>query len=173
MRIVSHPRPQEDKNPGMKKKTTAKEAPKKAAKAVAKPAAKLVAKAIPKEKPVKIPVKAEGPTGADLELYQGKLEELRDMLMTAVRKKKEEAIPEAEVGDEGDVAMRSLARDLVFEVTDNEHRLLEECEAALRRIEKGTYGVCEANGEKIAIARLKAIPYARYCINCQGRFERT
>ena len=108
----------------------------------------------------------------DVESYREKLEELRESLMKTVKKKKEEAIPEAEVGDEGDVAMRSLARDLVFEQTDNEHRLLDEVEAALRRIEKKMYGICEGNGERITIARLKAIPYARYCINCQSRFER-
>ncbi len=108
----------------------------------------------------------------NVEWYREKLEEMRDHLMKTVKKKKEEAIPEAEVGDEGDVAMRSLARDLVFEQTDNEHRLLDDVEAALRRIEKNLYGICEGNGERIAIARLKAIPYARYCINCQSRFER-
>lgn len=108
----------------------------------------------------------------NVDFYREKLEEMRENLIRIVKKKKEEAIPEAEVGDEGDVAMRSLARDLVFEQTDNEHRLLDDVEAALRRIEKNTYGICEGNGEKIAIARLKAIPYARYCINCQARFER-
>ena len=149
----------------MKKKTTSKPA---AAKPAAKSAVKPAAKA-----PVKAPTKAAEPVViANIDQYQAKLEELRDATERAIKKKKEEAIPEAEVGDEGDVAMRSLSRDLVFEVTDNEHRLLEEIEAALRRIEKGTFGVCEANGEKILIARLKAIPYARYCINCQARFER-
>lgn len=137
---------------------------------------KAAVKAAPRKptKPAKGVVRTppSGPVVADLDTYRKNLEGLRDMLLNAVRKKKEEAIPEAEVGDEGDVAMRSLARDLVFEVTDNEHRLLEEVESALRRIEKGSYGICEANGEKISIARLKAIPYARYCINCQGRFER-
>jgi DnaK suppressor protein len=108
----------------------------------------------------------------DVEGYQEKLESMRQDLLATVQKKKEEAVPEAEVGDEGDVAMRSLARDLTFELTDNERHLLDEVEAALRRIEKGTYGICEANGESIAIQRLKAIPYARYCINCQARFER-
>ncbi len=127
-----------------------------------------------KKKPVKetARVASSEPAIANIDGYKLKLEELRDQLNVTIRKKKEEAIPEAEVGDEGDVAMRSLSRDLVFEVTDNEHRLLEEVESALRRIEKNTYGICEANGEKISIARLKAIPYARYCINCQGRFER-
>ncbi|MCG3203371.1 MAG: RNA polymerase-binding transcription factor DksA [Elusimicrobia bacterium] len=108
----------------------------------------------------------------DVEWYRVKLEEMRDNLLRTVKKKKEEAIPESEVGDEGDVAMRSLARDLIFEQTDNEHRLLDDVEAALRRIEKNVYGICEGNGERITVARLKAIPYARYCINCQSRFER-
>ena len=108
----------------------------------------------------------------DVEGYRTRLEEMRDDLLRTVKKKKEEAIPESEVVDEGDVAMRSLARDLIFEQTDNEHRLLDEVEAAMRRIEKNVYGICEGNGEKITIARLKAIPYARYCINCQSRFER-
>lgn len=124
-----------------------------------------------KQKTMKRPSKAAVKPVGNLDFYKKKLEELRSDLMKTVEKKKEEAIPEAEVGDEGDVAMRSLARDLVFELTDNERRLLDEVEAALRRIEKNVYGICEANGEKIAMARLKAMPYARYCINCQARFE--
>lgn len=143
----------------MKKKSTPKMAPK--APVSAKPAP------VAKEKPREVVEPIE-----DVEPYRQKLEELRDNLMRTVRKKKEEAIPESEVGDEGDVAMRSLARDLVFEQTDNEHRLLDDVEAALRRIEKNVYGICEGNGERIAVARLKAIPYARYCITCQARFER-
>ncbi len=125
-----------------------------------------------KKKETKVATKKVVEPIEDVEFYKEKLEQMRENLLKTVKKKKEEAIPEAEVGDEGDVAMRSLARDLVFEQTDNEHRLLDDVEAALRRIEKGVYGICEGNGEKIAIARLKAIPYARYCINCQARFER-
>ena len=96
---------------------------------------------------------------------------MRDDLAAVVRKKKEEVMPEAEVGDEADVAVRSLERDLTFEQSGNELHILEEVEAALRRIEKGLYGICEANGEAIAEARLRAMPYARYCVNCQSRFE--
>jgi len=109
---------------------------------------------------------------ANLDVYKKKLEGMRNDLLTIVQKKKEEdVLPEAEVGDEADVAVRSLQRDLVFELTGNERHILEEVEAALRRVEKGTYGLCEANGEKIPMARLKFMPYARYCIKCQARFE--
>ncbi len=124
-----------------------------------------------KQKTAKKPSKAAAKPIGNIEFYVKKLEEMRSDLMKTVEKKKEEAIPEAEVGDEGDVAMRSLARDLVFELTDNERRLLDEVEAALRRVEKNVFGLCEANGEKISVARLKAMPYARYCIDCQSRFE--
>jgi DnaK suppressor protein len=124
------------------------------------------------KKQMKPPVKAAPKPVGGLDGYKKKLDHMREDLLDTVRKKKEEVIPEAEVGDEGDVAVRSLQRDLVFELTDNERHLLDEVEAALRRIEKGTYGVCEANGERIAMPRLKAIPYARYCIKCQARFER-
>jgi DnaK suppressor protein len=150
----------------MKKKTAAKSAAPKASGTLATKFTPAPKHAPAKEKPREAAEPIE-----NVEPYREKLEELRESLMRTVKKKKEEAIPEAEVGDEGDVAMRSLARDLVFEQTDNEHRLLDDVEAALRRIEKNVYGICEGNGERIALARLKAIPYARYCITCQARFE--
>jgi DnaK suppressor protein len=43
---------------------------------------------------------------------------------------------------------------------------------ALGRIEKGTYGFCEGNNEPIPKARLKAIPWARYCIACASLSEK-
>jgi DnaK suppressor protein len=124
---------------------------------------KLIAK-----KPAK---KAAAKPVGNVDYYQKKLEIMRDDLLKTVSKKREEAEPDADVGDEGDVAARSVARDLVFELTDNEKHLLDEVEAALRRVEKGVFGLCEACGDQIKVARLKFMPYARYCIKCQARFE--
>lgn len=149
-------------------KTATKKKPKGKSAAKAKSAPKPKAKANGAA-----PAKQSGAAISNIEWYRAKLEEMRDDLMQVVQKKRDEVVPEAEVGDEGDVAMQSLARDLVFELTGNERNILEEVEAALRRIDKGTYGICEANGEKIVIGRLKAMPYARYCVNCQARFERS
>ncbi len=115
----------------------------------------------------KAPAKPVG----NIDFYQKRLEIMRDDLLKTVSKKREEALPDADVGDEGDVAARSVARDLVFELTDNEKHLLDEVEAALRRVEKGVFGICEACGDQIKILRLKFMPYARYCIKCQARFE--
>ena len=48
---------------------------------------------------------------------------------------------------------------------------LYEIEEALKRIEIGTYGVCEMSGEKIPQARLEALPFARFTIECQEQLE--
>ena len=53
----------------------------------------------------------------------------------------------------------------------NEESLLNEANAALARIEAGTFGSCESCGKAIAKARLDALPYARQCIHC-ARVER-
>ncbi|HEY64760.1 MAG TPA: conjugal transfer protein TraR [Caldilineae bacterium] len=53
----------------------------------------------------------------------------------------------------------------------NQQRLLEEVERALQKLDNGTYGLCERCGCEIDFARLKAIPYAVYCIHCQSRVE--
>ncbi|MGH2687602.1 MAG: TraR/DksA C4-type zinc finger protein [Actinomycetota bacterium] len=49
---------------------------------------------------------------------------------------------------------------------------LEDVERAFRRLEAGTYGICDACGKPIEKARLDAIPTARFCLNDQARAER-
>ena len=55
---------------------------------------------------------------------------------------------------------------------DSERKLMGEIDAALGRIENGTYGSCEGNGEPIPRERLKAIPWARYCVACARLLEK-
>lgn len=54
-------------------------------------------------------------------------------------------------------------------IAQNEEHLLEEVEAALARVEQGTYGACQNCGQKIARERLDAIPYTPLCIECAQR----
>jgi hypothetical protein len=58
------------------------------------------------------------------------------------------------------------------ELLDSEWDLLREIDRALARIENGTYGICEATGTRITKARLRACPWARYCIEYARRNER-
>jgi len=54
----------------------------------------------------------------------------------------------------------------------SERKILVAINEALDRIENGTYGVCEGEGEPIPKARLEAIPWARYCVNCATLVEK-
>jgi DnaK suppressor protein len=70
--------------------------------------------------------------------------------------------------DHGSEAFEQAA-DLA--VRQNAQRLLYEVERALQRIDDGVYGICRDCGERIDHARLEAIPYARYCMDCASRHE--
>lgn len=56
--------------------------------------------------------------------------------------------------------------DSDLEVIHSEESMLGDVREALNRIEKGTYGTCQECGEHIAEARLEALPYTPYCIEC-------
>ncbi|MBD3161957.1 MAG: hypothetical protein GF346_06680 [Candidatus Eisenbacteria bacterium] len=57
-------------------------------------------------------------------------------------------------------------------LADAQGRQVHEIEEALRRIEEGIFGVCEACGADIEKRRLEVIPSARFCLRCQERHER-
>jgi len=58
----------------------------------------------------------------------------------------------------------SYELEVASQLLASEHEMLREIHEALERIEKGTFGICEATGKPITRARLKAIPWARHCI---------
>ena len=78
---------------------------------------------------------------------------------------------EPEIGDEADIATRSVEKELLFDITDSEKQNLDGIEAALRKIEKGVFGRCESCQKTIPRLRLEVMPWARYCIQCQVRNE--
>ena len=81
-----------------------------------------------------------------------------------------------EASDEGtedivDRANNSYNREFMFALSGTERQILTEIDEALDRIEDGSYGTCLNCDEAIPKARLKAVPWARYCIDCQERAE--
>ncbi len=70
-----------------------------------------------------------------------------------------------------DVATETFDRELDITLEDNAEGVLEQIEAALKRIEDGTYGICQNCGQSIAPERLEARPWAALCIDCQRRLE--
>jgi DnaK suppressor protein len=53
----------------------------------------------------------------------------------------------------------------------NSQVLLDQVNAALARLDAGTYGICENCGKEISPRRLEALPYARLCVDCQAKAE--
>jgi RNA polymerase-binding protein DksA len=70
-----------------------------------------------------------------------------------------------------DTASATYERELDAGFEEGAQHTLDEIEAALARIDAGSYGVCEVCGEPIGADRLSAIPWARLCIDDQRRAE--
>jgi RNA polymerase-binding transcription factor len=75
------------------------------------------------------------------------------------------------IKDLGDQAMSAYNREFLFELGNGDRRLLKEVVSALQKIADGGFGDCERCGEAIAEKRLEALPFARYCIECQRAVE--
>jgi DnaK suppressor protein len=71
----------------------------------------------------------------------------------------------AELGSE------NFDQELTLSLLGSETNALDQIEAAIRRIEDGRYGQCEACGVKIPKTRLDAIPYAARCVQCASKQE--
>jgi DnaK suppressor protein len=77
------------------------------------------------------------------------------------------------VGDSVDAAVDTANDEISSQIVEIESRELGQIEHALERIVEGVYGRCEFCGEKIAEARLNALPYTNSCIDCQRVNERS
>lgn len=72
-----------------------------------------------------------------------------------------------------DYGTDEFEKGLDINLSDEERKILEKINLAIEKLKKNTYGICEACGKKIAAPRLKALPYARYCIRCQREKEKS
>ena len=159
----------------IKKKVTKKNIvkQKKATVKTIKKAVKKISKQIKKVAPVIKRTKAETETLTQKEIkeIEKHLLEMRKEILERIRNKNTEEMPENETGDEADLAAQSLEKEVLFELNDSSHEKLDQIEAALRRISKGIYGTCEYCRKPIPKKRILALPFARYCINCQTSNE--
>jgi RNA polymerase-binding protein DksA len=65
------------------------------------------------------------------------------------------------------MASSTFDRELDYTLEESAEAVLRRIEAALRRIESGTYGICERCGKEIGEERLAARPWASLCVDCQ------
>lgn len=73
--------------------------------------------------------------------------------------------------DTGDQALKSHETDVDFTLLEMKNRRLKEIEEALLKLRENRYGICEECGAEISAGRLKAMPFAQYCVTCKERQE--
>jgi DnaK suppressor protein len=108
-----------------------------------------------------------------IEYFRRKLLRWREEILSGsgstLRQLQEE---ENRLADQTDWASAEMQRTLELRTRDRERKLLAKIEAALKRIEDGSYGYCEETHEPIGIKRLEARPIATLSIEAQERHER-
>ena len=77
-----------------------------------------------------------------------------------------------DIGDILDSVSEERTRELDLILTDREKKKLLQIDDALDRIEDDSYGLCEECDVKIPKGRLKVMPFAKYCVECQEKLER-
>lgn len=118
--------------------------------------------------------RSAAPRAKDLKTLRNRLEEKREQILAMYRSDLRAGQESADqnTDDIVDRANNAYNRELLFSLSDAERQLLIEVDSALRRVEKKEYGDCEACSEPIALPRLQAVPWARYCIDCQELSEK-
>jgi len=103
-----------------------------------------------------------------------KREEIRARIVEEIGEKMTEDITST-LGpalDEGDLSTMDLGRDLDYRLLTMCTETLKNVDHAIERLEEGTYGTCEECGAEMNEKRLQALPFARYCVDCQREKER-
>lgn len=105
-----------------------------------------------------------------------KLEDVRLTLETKRKELQSGAFDRSEilienVADDFERLQQQLNREVAISNIDRQSKLLKDVQAAILRIADGTFGMCLECDEPIAEKRLKAVPWARYCVSCQEEMD--
>lgn len=137
--------------------------------------------------PIRKPIVDDGwvpepeiPMNTFIKKQKTRLLELKDSLVDSVTGMANETIrARAEGSDasafgmhQADAGSDAYDRDFALSLLSKEQDALYEIEDALKRIEAGTYGICEMSNKKIPQMRLEALPFARFTVECQSEYER-
>ena len=97
--------------------------------------------------------------------------ELMKQVQVKIRDVRAEGGKERDVLDQGESSEVDIQEDIEFALIQMKSETLNKIDAALRRLEEGSYGDCFECGEEISEARLRALPFAVRCVECQARAE--
>jgi RNA polymerase-binding protein DksA len=71
-----------------------------------------------------------------------------------------------------DVGSDNFEQEFSLGLLDGERKVIKEIDDALKRMEDGTYGICEGTGKPIERERMEAIPWAKYCVEYASQLEK-
>lgn len=110
----------------------------------------------------------------EIEQFRRKLELQRQEVVQFLRQLEEErrSLDSDRTQDPADQCVSSLSKESLFEQSSQRRTILRLVEAALRRIDDGSFGECAGCGEDIPVRRLHALPWTQFCIRCQEAIER-
>ena len=109
-----------------------------------------------------------------LEQFKKRLEDRQIELRKTVSNRQQDGRNQGEdiAQDIADRAASSYNKEFLFTQSTNERQMLGMVDSALARIREGTYGECIHCGNEINAKRLEAVPWTRYCIECQDKLEK-
>jgi DnaK suppressor protein len=109
-----------------------------------------------------------------LEQFKKRLEDRQVELRRTVSSRQQDGrnLGEDVAQDIADRAATSYNKEFLFTQSTNERQMLGMVDSALARIREGTYGECINCGNEINAKRLEAVPWTRYCIECQDKLEK-
>jgi DnaK suppressor protein len=109
-----------------------------------------------------------------LDTFKKRLEERQQSLRKTVSRTEEDGrIADQDTAqDIADRAASSYTKEFLFSQSNNDRQLLQMVETALQRIREGSFGECVSCGNEINAKRLEAVPWTRYCIECQEKLEK-
>lgn len=110
----------------------------------------------------------------DLAMARDRLMRLRESLlqMRGEHREGEAELLGVREPDPGDAAAAEGGAIPLDSLNGSERMQLQEVDAALARVARGAYGVCEQCEEPIEAGRLRAVPWARRCFQCESQFEK-
>lgn len=109
-----------------------------------------------------------------LDSFKKRLEERQQSLRKTVSRTEEDGriADQDSAQDIADRAASSYTKEFLFSQSNNDRQLLQMVETALQRIREGSFGECVNCGNEINAKRLEAVPWTRYCIECQEKLEK-
>jgi DnaK suppressor protein len=134
---------------------------------------KIIAKTSPPKKPARVASEEETKAALRKVLLQKRadlLKEIKTEISKYIKGETRQLVDTAL--DDGDWSVVDLSEDISLRHLSSHRETLLKIDESLRKLNEGTYGLCEDCGDVISEERLKILPFAIYCIDCQERREK-